>query len=139
MMWTQACLASLIWAVAAGAGVYSQAGGPAARIDPEGQVLYTTHCASCHGTGARGDGPVAESLRVRPADLAQLAARNGGAFPRAKVDRIIDGRDVGAHGSPDMPVWGDAFKRQGLTAQQSKARIEAIVGYLESMQARSAN
>ena len=138
-MWTKTCFASLIWAISAGSGVFSQTIGPAATTERDGQMLYTTHCASCHGTGAHGDGPVAESLRVRPADLTQLAARNGGTLPRAKVYRVVDGRDVGAHGNVDMPVWGDAFRRQGLTDAQSKARIEAIVGYLESIQARGAN
>jgi mono/diheme cytochrome c family protein len=138
-MWTNACVAWLICTAAASSGAYSQAVAPNARSDRDGHVLYTTHCASCHGTGARGDGPVAGSLRVPPADLTQLAARNGGTFPRAKAQRVVDGRDVGAHGNPDMPVWGDAFRRHGLTDQQSTARIEAIVGYLESIQARGAD
>jgi mono/diheme cytochrome c family protein len=137
-MWTNACVAWLVCTAASSAGS-AQAVAPRAAINRDGQALYTTHCASCHGTGARGDGPVAASLRVPPADLTQLAATNGGTFPGAKAHRIIDGRDVGAHGSPDMPVWGDAFRRQGLTDQQSKARIEAIVGYLESIQARGAD
>lgn len=138
-MWMKTCIASLIWSVAASSGAYPQTIAPAASSDVDGHVLYTTHCASCHGTGARGDGPVAESLRKRPADLTQLAARNGGAFPRARTYRVVDGRDVGAHGNADMPIWGDAFRRRGLTDEQSKARIEAIVGYLESIQARGAD
>lgn len=35
-----------------------------------GQALFATNCAACHGAGARGDGPVAASLRRPPADLA---------------------------------------------------------------------
>lgn len=38
----------------------------------------------------------------------------------------------------DMPIWGDAFGRHGLSDEQSKSRIEAIVGHLESIQARGA-
>jgi putative copper resistance protein D len=34
-----------------------------------GQALYRTHCAVCHGTGGHGDGPAAAGLRPRPADL----------------------------------------------------------------------
>jgi putative copper resistance protein D len=34
-----------------------------------GQALYQTHCASCHGAGGHGDGPAAAGLRPRPADL----------------------------------------------------------------------
>lgn len=109
------------------------------RIGPnDGRVLYMTHCASCHGTSARGDGPVADSLRRRPSDLTQLAKANGGAFPSAKAQRIIDGREVGAHGSVEMPVWGDAFRRTlaGDTAAIA-ARIAALVRYLESIQERA--
>ena len=137
-MWTNACVAPLIWTVALSAGVSAQTTAAAAQTGNDGRVLYTTHCASCHGTGGRGDGPVAESLRVRPADLTQLAASNGNTFPRAKAHRIVDGRDVGAHGNAEMPVWGDAFRRHGLSAEQSTARIDAIVGYLASIQARGA-
>lgn len=138
-MWTNAIVASVICTVAAGSGAYGQTTTPAAVADSDGHALYTTHCASCHGSGARGDGPVAESLRVRPADLTQLAAKNGAVFPREKARRIVDGRDVGAHGNFEMPVWGDAFRRRGLSDEQAKARIEAIVGYLESIQARGAD
>ena len=78
----------------------------------EGRQLFVTYCASCHGTSGHGDGPAADILRVRPANLTQLAWRNGAVFPTARTERVIDGRDVGAHGNPAMPVWGDAFKRR---------------------------
>jgi hypothetical protein len=72
---------------------------------------------------------------VKPSDLTQLARRNGGMFPSARAGRIIDGREVGAHGNPDMPIWGEVFKRSsGLDAEAVRARIRAIVEYLESLQ-----
>lgn len=110
-----------------------------ASIDPEGRALFTDHCASCHGTSGHGDGPVAQSLRVRPSDLTQFAAKNGGVFPAARTERIIDGRDVGAHGNPDMPVWGRSFRFSpgGDTSDQVKARIAAIVRYLAAIQERA--
>lgn len=33
-----------------------------------------------------GTAPVAEALRIRPADLTQFARRNGGVFPSAETD-----------------------------------------------------
>ena len=111
-----------------------------ATVDQEGRALFTTYCASCHGVSARGDGPIPSSLRVRPADLTQFAAKNGGVFPAAKTGRIIDGRGVGAHGNPDMPVWGRVFRSsQGAVDAnaQAKARVAAIVRFLESIQERS--
>jgi len=110
----------------------------AARTD-EGRALFMTSCASCHGTAGRGDGPVAETLRTRPADLTQLSRPADGGFVAQRIQRVIDGRDrnLKAHGSFEMPVWGDAFKRRdGLSEEAVRARIEAIVRYLQSIQPR---
>jgi mono/diheme cytochrome c family protein len=104
-----------------------------------GADIYRTYCASCHGVGARGDGPLAESLRRRPANLTEIAKRNKGIYPQDLVYRIIDGRQkVAGHGGPDMPVWGDAFMRtQGTPDEASvRVRIQGLVDYLETIQAR---
>jgi mono/diheme cytochrome c family protein len=105
-----------------------------------GRDLYTTYCASCHGGTGRGNGPAAEELRTRPADLTQFAKRNGGIFNDARIHSIVDGRAVKAHGTMEMPVWGDAFKwREGLPEDAIKARIEALVRYLETIQERASH
>ena len=105
----------------------------------DGRQLFATYCASCHGASGHGDGPVGAALHVRPPDLALLAKRDGDQFVAARIERIIDGRDVRApHGTMEMPVWGDAFtRREGLSELSAKARIQAIVRYLASIQARS--
>jgi len=75
-----------------------------------------------------------------PEDLTQFARQNGGSFPAEQTRRIIDGRDarMRAHGPVGMPVWGDGFiRREGLSEAQARARIEAIVRYLEAIQERS--
>jgi mono/diheme cytochrome c family protein len=98
-----------------------------------GDSVFRTYCASCHGSGAKGDGPIAQHLRTVPPDLTKLAARNKGTFDAEKVHRKIDGRDpVKGHGGPDMPVWGDAFRQSA--DGYSKARIDALVEYLRSVQ-----
>jgi mono/diheme cytochrome c family protein len=104
-----------------------------------GVALFRTYCASCHGADARGAGPMTAQLRRMPPSLTSFALRNGGLFPGERVRRIIDGRDVPAHGSYEMPVWGDAFRRtrEGLSDQAVTARIEAIVKYLEAIQERA--
>lgn len=113
-----------------------QAADPA--VLDSGRGLFMTHCASCHGVSGRGNGPSAEELRRRPADLTQFAKQNGGVFNAAALHRIIDGRTVKAHGTMEMPVWGDTFKwRQGLPEEAIKTRIEAIVRYIESLQERA--
>jgi mono/diheme cytochrome c family protein len=109
---------------------------------PTGDYLFRTYCASCHGNSAKGDGPLAESLRKRPADLTEIARRNKGVFPRDQVFRIIDGRQpVKGHGGANMPVWGDVFARSSEVHNEAAIteRIEALVRYLEGLQARTAN
>ena len=104
-----------------------------------GDAQFKTYCGSCHGKSAKGDGPLADHLRIRPPDLTLIAKRNGGKFDADKVYRIIDGREgVKGHGGTDMPVWGDAFKRsgEGYSEKAVKTRIQAIVDYLSSIQVK---
>lgn len=111
---------------------------PSTAPGDTGSRLFRAHCASCHGIDARGTGPVASYMRHAPSDLTRYTERNGGVFPSERVYRIIDGRDVAAHGDREMPVWGEAFKLlPGSNAAAVKARIEAVVRYLQGIQQRS--
>lgn len=84
---------------------------PALAQDADiGRAHYYTHCATCHGLEGRGDGPMAGVLTIKPTNLTELSAQNGGTFPLIRVVKRIDGRDpLVAHGSP-MPVFGDYFE-----------------------------
>jgi mono/diheme cytochrome c family protein len=78
-----------------------------------GQRDYRNHCAFCHGLEGKGDGPSANMLRVKVADLSILQKNNKDVFPFKRVYEVIDGREaVAAHGSRTMPVWGDVFSRE---------------------------
>lgn len=104
-----------------------------------GDYLFRTYCAACHGTSAKGDGPLAESMRRRPANLTEIGKRNQGVFSADQVFKTIDGRTpVKGHGGPDMPVWGDVFSKSsdGGDPAVVEARIKALVAYLESIQAK---
>jgi mono/diheme cytochrome c family protein len=106
-----------------------------------GQATYMTYCAVCHGVAARGDGPLADQLRVRPPDLTLLAKRSGGRFDEETVRRIIDGRKpVKGHGGPDMPVWGDVFKNtaDGYSDAAVREKVVGVVEHLRSIQAPTA-
>ena len=82
----------------------------AAQEMSNGQQEYLNSCAVCHGVDGKGDGPMAEVLRKRPANLTTLARRNGGEFPYWRVYATIDGRSlVPEHGERDMPVWGQSI------------------------------
>jgi mono/diheme cytochrome c family protein len=105
----------------------------------EGARLFSEYCASCHGAGGTGNGPMADRFRQRPPDLTLYTSRNGGVFPSERVARIVDGRDVPSHRDREMPVWGNAFRSSpaGLSPDEVKARIAAIVAYLEAIQRRN--
>ena len=110
-------------------------------VDP-GATLFRTYCASCHGPEARGDGPVADLLKVSPPDLTRLTERHGGTFPREAVRSTIDGRDdLPAHGGREMPVWGIGLRDLGRDHDQESevaARIDDLVTYLASIQVSEA-
>lgn len=110
-------------------------GSPIATVS--GSYTYRTYCASCHGADAKGDGPLADSLRFRPPDLTLIAKRSGGEFPFEDVVRIVDGRKpLKGHGGPDMPIWGDAFRNaaDGYDDASARAKIRSVVEHLKTLQ-----
>ena len=112
-------------------------GSPAFAQQVSGRSIYQTYCESCHGSQGKGDGTFASMLRRPPADLTRITEEAGGTFPAEQVHRTIDGRDpVSGHGGGDMPVWGDAFSRssQGSSPEDVKAKIDALVKHIESLQ-----
>jgi mono/diheme cytochrome c family protein len=120
------------------AGLAAAALSPAVTVE-SGSALFRSYCASCHGAGAKGDGPLSANLRVAPADLTLIAKRNHGKFDAEKVHRAIDGRGPKEiHGGSDMPVWGDAFKRaaEGYSEAKVKERIDALVDHIATLQQR---
>ncbi len=116
---------------------------PSQRVD-FGQQEFQARCASCHGRDGKGNGPIADLLRKSPPDLTLLSRGNGGIFPMSRVYDSIVGDDVKAHGSRDMPVWGQVYRlRAGEhyvdTAYDPEAyvriRVLAVVEYINRLQA----
>jgi mono/diheme cytochrome c family protein len=135
--------------VAAALGVFAVSGMFAAaqqkpQVKPEiitgapvndAKVMFQQYCSPCHGKTGKGDGPAATAMKKVPADLTKISARNGGVFPEAKVSRFIAGLDeVSAHGSRDMPVWGDLFKSLPSGGQTAPLRVQNLTNYLKSIQ-----
>jgi mono/diheme cytochrome c family protein len=102
--------------------------------------LFDRLCASCHGLDGHGDGPVAAQLIVRPPDLTTLARRHAGKFPREYVVDVLSGeRRIRAHGTREMPIWGQrlvpAESPGAAAAQLEQARlITALADYVQSLQ-----
>jgi mono/diheme cytochrome c family protein len=99
------------------------------------RAMFDTYCAVCHGKTGVGDGPAAKALSKAPADLTRIAARNGGTYPEVKVKRYIEGLDeVAAHGTRDMPMWGELFR--SLNRDTAQIRIQALSDLLKGMQTK---
>ena len=120
-------------ALAASTAGFAQAGGATTGVSGRGEYDYT--CVQCHGPAGRCDGVMAPYLKSTPTDLTELARKKHGVFPEKQIKAIIDGtKEVGPHGTREMPVWGRQFLNQGSSPEQAQARISALVGYLRSIQ-----
>ena len=109
-------------------------------------------CAICHGMAGKGDGRIAQYLKLNPADLTKLSESNFGVFPFARVYDVIDGRfEVLIHGNRDVPVWGEAFQptpnstqfrlfpsdvSKELAESIVRARVLALIDYIFALQAK---
>ena len=101
-----------------------------------GQEMFMAYCASCHGKDGKGSGPAAPALKAKPTDLTMLSQKNGGKFPANAVYVAIGGTfNVPAHGSAEMPVWGEVFNRSG-NESQTKLRLSNLTSYVQSIQAK---
>jgi mono/diheme cytochrome c family protein len=108
------------------------------EVIKRGRAGYQQSCAVCHGETGKGNGSMAELLRItRPTDLTQIRKKNGGQFPFWRVYRVIDGREeVTGHGPRDMPLWGAQFRlEQGGNEDEVRGRIWQLIYYLQSIQA----
>lgn len=105
----------------------------------KGRKLFNQYCASCHGTDAKGHGPVAPSLKVSPSDLTAIQ-KAGEKFPFLQVQIAIDGerteRAVAAHGTSRMPVWGTVLRRTSGELEKERD-IYLLTRYIESIQVAS--
>lgn len=105
-----------------------------------GAAFYAKYCTSCHGTSAQGDGPLAASFRVAPANLTLIAERNGGIFPTEDVMAQINGYK-GRHQFGGMPEFeqdltGPVIDWVSSTGEVIKTRqaLIDVAAYLESIQ-----
>jgi len=112
---------------------------PVQQSDPSsGKAMYASYCAACHGPVGKGDGPAASELKMPPADLTQLAKKNNGKFPADHVRAILDfGVKAPAHGTNEMPVWGQLFHGLDQNDQvKVNLRIQNLVEYVKTLQAK---
>lgn len=82
------------------------ADGPAGNVE-KGEGVYRTHCLNCHGAQGRGDGPVADSLTPRPADLTPEMVQKKP--EKALLTIIRDGKS-----GTSMPSWRGELSDQHM-------------------------
>ena len=115
--------------------------GQEAEVAAGGKVFFDDNCMVCHGQGGKGDGIMVtfNLLNVTPPNLTLLSKRNNGHFPFWQVYGVIDGREpLKAHGSREMPLWGDEFRLDAGTSAMAQSdvrgKILSLVYYLQSIQ-----
>lgn len=122
-------------------------GSPVAAQDDLGRIAFASHCAACHGSRGKGDGPMAEFLSVEVPDLTAIQRQNGGVFPFARVYEIIEtggGSPVHGGGS-EMPAWGerlitDTWILDGVRIDPAgeeafvRGRILALIDFIARLQ-----
>ena len=106
----------------------------------DGKRYFVKYCASCHGINGDGHGPVASELSKPPTNLRLLGEKYGMPLPAARLASLVDGRSaVRAHGSREMPVWGEKLYQLGEGERGDTGVSEAIgkiVAYLNTIQDR---
>lgn len=104
----------------------------------QGRAHYVRFCASCHGADGRGAGHVADALKDPPTDITRLRSEAAGVFDVDDLIEVIRGlKDVRAHGTREMPVWGNIWADSDLqptSPEQVETRINELVEYIRSIQ-----
>lgn len=88
----------------------------------KGKALFARQCASCHGSGGKGDGAAAAALNPKPTNLTDKTYMAG-----LKDEQLIEviKKGGGAVGkSPLMPPFGAALKDQD---------VRDVVAFLRSL------
>jgi mono/diheme cytochrome c family protein len=97
--------------------------GAATEVDPSrGAPLYATYCASCHGPGGDGDGPVAATLDPKP------AAHSDAAY----MDTLTDEHLVLVI-SKGGPAVGKSPLMAGWAGTLNDRQIVDVVAYIRTL------
>lgn len=102
-------------------------------------LVFGLTISRADGIDAKGNGPAAAALKKAPPNLTLLAKQSGGRFPTQRIRDYIDGTGKGstpAHGSREMPVWGDALKQISDSQPSITYRVTTLATYIETLQGK---
>ena len=136
-----------ILAVSMGVGLVAAAQTPA-KTGPKansaaGGELFHQNCSVCHGVDGKGPGPGSmydpesgePERRIKPPDLTVLSEQNSGKFPAERIRNAIYFKgSIPAHGTPQMPAWGNVFYLLKSRPKVLEERIRNLTAYIESIQ-----
>lgn len=93
-----------------------------------GKAVYDAHCASCHGSDGKGDGPVASALIPPPRDFTKGVFKfdtdkDGKPGEDADLEAIIKKGAAAFGGSPFMAAWPTL----------SDADVDNVIAYIRSL------
>lgn len=105
---------------------------PARHISSvQGADVYEAYCKVCHGPAARGNGPAATLLKVRPSDLSLIEARDG-TFDAVHVMNHCGAIERDAD-SP-MPDWGKILADVYADRNASHMAARNVTLYIYTLQ-----
>jgi len=101
----------------------------AAAADPpaafEGRRLYVSYCLLCHGSDGSGGGPLAQAMKISPADLSTTVRSRSDTILTKIITgegkQTITGRERHNLLNETMPEWKDVF---------DESQIQALIAYL---------
>jgi hypothetical protein len=77
-------------------------------------------------------------LVVPPSDLTTLSRRYDGRFPAAELRDVVNvHRVIPAHGTEELPVWGDIWTEKGAYPRRRDIvdyEIDGLIAYIRSIQ-----
>jgi len=104
--------------------------------------VFSRYCSECHAVSGAVDAS-SQGIQASAPDLRELWREHGSPLNREELSEFIDGRrDVEAHGSRDMPVWGERLYGNlpdTETVEEMRAgTIELLLDYLDTIQSNRA-
>ena len=134
-----------IWSLGAVAALVLSGCTPEAKDSdlPTGAEDFANFCSACHGASGKGDGPAAEGFDVKPANLTEIALRNGGVYPATQVMAKIYGYTGGQDGDRVMPKFGALLQSETVLYDggdgiptPTPLRLVQLAEYVQSIQVK---